>query len=80
MSAGLITGFVIGGALLIILGGLSIWWAIKVYKNKRYSQDKSIYLSFWGSYGHWFLWPFAFVFLVIGIAFSFASLMVDDEE
>lgn len=80
MSRGVVIGFIVAGSILIIIGLLFIWWAITVYRNKIHAVRNSKYLTFMQTYGHWFLWPLSFMALVIGIAFSFASLMIKEKK
>jgi hypothetical protein len=68
---------IIGGILLMLLAAVTGWFAWKVYDNKETRRSKELYSGFWVKYGHWFLGPLALMLLVIGIAMTFAILMVN---
>ena len=74
LSAGVKAGSIIGGIVLIILALALGYWAYVMTSRKNYDGKT---FNFWHDYGHWFLWPLAFMALVIGIALSFALLMVE---
>ena len=74
LPAGVVAGSVIGGIALILLSiGLG-YWAYITTRNKNENGKNG---RFWHDYAHWFLWPLAFMALVIGIALTFAVLMVE---
>ena len=73
IPAGVLTGTIIGGVALILLSIALGYWAF--YTTRRKNREGKSF-SFWHDYAHWFLWPLAFMALVIGIAMTFAILMV----
>ena len=74
IPAGVKAGSIIGGILLILLALALGYWAFKTTQRKNYEGKNH---NFWHDYAHWFLWPLAFMAMVIGIALSFALLMVN---
>ena len=74
IPTGVMVGTIIGGIALIILSLALGYWAY-VTTSRKNREGKTF--SFWHDYAHWFLWPLAFMALVIGIALTFAILMVE---
>jgi hypothetical protein len=52
------------------------YFAFKMWRNKVANDQRIKGMGFWERYGHWVLWPLAFMLIVIGIALTFSILMV----
>ena len=76
LSAGFVTGLIIGGVLLMILAVFLAYISWKLWQNAKERTNSGLAQRFWLKYGHWFLGPFSVMLMVIGVALTFSILFV----